>query len=466
MIYTGLEGVKLKFKLPFDFPDTVSLPLDFISETKPVKDIPKYDFELENRIINEEKTYKQEEEMQQMIVAQQQLFVMEYLSKKKNRNSKQKYPKPTQEASMISGIKLNTPTTSSTGINPPGKYSSVPTRVQGRLNHSRTPPYQSNPQPTTYKVLPNQSSPVLNNPKVELSSGTYSANPGIPYLNNPANSLQSMNVNNNTKGHQNYLFYEANNPNPNVLNNNEQSMSFGIQNPSNLQNTPVSSNASQPNLGALHSFKSGSIPPYSSASRRHSIKNQMQTESVPSLPPKPPEFNANRKPQNSAPILADNNVTYNTPNGNQSPSPNISSSSISLPHRAGSANEEPVPLLPPKPFEITLHDYVSDQKIIDLHNPKTFNTNDNNDPVFKRMNASSSGFVLDNSNFQSSDILRASNTLKPPTTKNEDSDNDENVVEQVLELMNMGFSKKESIYALEKFSYNIVEATNYLLDNL
>ncbi|KAJ2846932.1 hypothetical protein IWW36_004112 [Coemansia brasiliensis] len=81
-----IQGVKLKFELPFTLPKPVSFPFESIGDFRPITRIPKYDYSLEKKIMKEIAKQKQEEQFNMLKQAQQQLSMVDLIASRKNRH--------------------------------------------------------------------------------------------------------------------------------------------------------------------------------------------------------------------------------------------------------------------------------------------------------------------------------------------------------------------------------------------
>ncbi|OLY78140.1 hypothetical protein AYI68_g7821 [Smittium mucronatum] len=529
LTYTNLEGVRLIYRLPFELPKPVNLPADFISETKSVKDIPSYDFDLERRITREELKYKQQEEMQKMVQAQQQLFVMEYLFEK-NKKQKDKgssssamksyssdgFSRPSSSGSFSNSKPdiYNQPSSSKaplSNFHTSGSVSQNPQNSTQDHNNAFQLPGTSNPNNIKFTDQNYTSSSIQNQQKIQISnsnSGTYNSLPIInnkdTYSSSPLNnsfvqSIETINIAKPTSDQynnsfsnidssgkndsfnqfqspnykQNYYDQQQNSSNPRL---NQHQMTMNTSNQASYPNGPVIQNSKSniPNNGkAPVEFMepSTNIPqnynPENSVQRPNNysyntyekpISNYRNPQSqpistqTPFLPPKPAEFSSNEK---------------------KNPSKSGNNSKLKTGNRAHNDNE-PTPIIPPKPFEISQHDYVPDSKILEFYNVNEFFPPDDSHNRIQRMNSITSGVELNGSKFVSDTALIPSvplptriqqGTSRIDDTIDTSSEMFEDVVEQVHDLMAMGFSKKQAISSLERFSYDVEKATNYLLDN-
>ncbi|KAJ1824541.1 hypothetical protein LPJ60_000684 [Coemansia sp. RSA 2675] len=97
-----VQGVKLRFELPFKLPAPVSFPFESIGDFRPISRIPKYDFSLEKKIMKEISKQKQEDQFDMLRQAQQQLSMVDLIASRKNRH-KGKEPERTFQAVAAGG---------------------------------------------------------------------------------------------------------------------------------------------------------------------------------------------------------------------------------------------------------------------------------------------------------------------------------------------------------------------------
>ncbi|KAJ1834827.1 hypothetical protein LPJ63_001642 [Coemansia sp. RSA 2711] len=81
-----VQGVKLKFELPFKLPAPVSFPFESIGDFRPITRIPKYDYSLEKKIMKEIAKQKQEDQFNMLKQAQQQLSMVDLIASRKYRH--------------------------------------------------------------------------------------------------------------------------------------------------------------------------------------------------------------------------------------------------------------------------------------------------------------------------------------------------------------------------------------------
>ncbi|KAJ2613117.1 hypothetical protein H4S08_002374 [Coemansia sp. RSA 1365] len=81
-----VQGVKLKFQLPFQLPAPVSFPFESIGDFQPITRIPKYDYSLEKKIMKDIAKQRQEDQFNMLRQAQQQLSMVDLIASRKNRH--------------------------------------------------------------------------------------------------------------------------------------------------------------------------------------------------------------------------------------------------------------------------------------------------------------------------------------------------------------------------------------------
>ncbi|KAJ2746754.1 hypothetical protein GGI20_001084 [Coemansia sp. BCRC 34301] len=82
----NVQGVKLRFELPFKLPAPVAFPFESIGDFRPISRIPKYDFSLEKKIMKEIAKQKQDDQFNMLRQAQQQLSMVDLIASRKNRH--------------------------------------------------------------------------------------------------------------------------------------------------------------------------------------------------------------------------------------------------------------------------------------------------------------------------------------------------------------------------------------------
>ncbi|KAJ2491438.1 hypothetical protein IWW37_002322 [Coemansia sp. RSA 2050] len=104
-----VQGIKLRFELPFKLPAPVSFPFESIGDFRPISRIPKYDFSLEKKIMKEISKQKQQDQFDMLRQAQQQLSMVDLIASRKNRH-KGKEPERTFQAAAA-GSAVTSPLT-------------------------------------------------------------------------------------------------------------------------------------------------------------------------------------------------------------------------------------------------------------------------------------------------------------------------------------------------------------------
>ncbi|KAJ2337676.1 hypothetical protein GGI00_000039 [Coemansia sp. RSA 2681] len=105
-----VQGVKLRFELPFKLPAPVSFPFESIGDFRPISRIPKYDFSLEKKIMKEIAKQKQDDQFNMLRQAQQQLSMVDLIASRKNRH-KGKEPERTAQGPANSSSNTASPLT-------------------------------------------------------------------------------------------------------------------------------------------------------------------------------------------------------------------------------------------------------------------------------------------------------------------------------------------------------------------
>ncbi|KAJ2475733.1 hypothetical protein IWW56_005281 [Coemansia sp. RSA 2131] len=98
-----VQGVKLKFELPFKLPTPVSFPFELIGDFRPITRIPKYDYSLEKKIMKEIAKQKQQDQFNMLKQAQQQLSMVDLIASRKNRHKGKEPDRNTMAAASSSG---------------------------------------------------------------------------------------------------------------------------------------------------------------------------------------------------------------------------------------------------------------------------------------------------------------------------------------------------------------------------
>ncbi|KAJ2055360.1 hypothetical protein GGH13_007869 [Coemansia sp. S155-1] len=151
-----VQGVKLRFELPFKLPAPVSFPFESIGDFRPITRIPKYDFSLEKKIMKEISKQKQEDQFNMLRQAQQQLSMVDLIASRKNRH-KGKEPERTSQpaASAASSSSVTSPLTkprSDSGVTRPqsaaatGVYAATDAAKRKQAESSTTLQPQPKPQ--------------------------------------------------------------------------------------------------------------------------------------------------------------------------------------------------------------------------------------------------------------------------------------------------------------------------------
>ncbi|KAJ2756168.1 hypothetical protein GGI19_001059 [Coemansia pectinata] len=171
-----VQGVKLRFELPFKLPAPVSFPFESIGDFRPISRIPKYDFSLEKKIMKEISKQKQEDQFNMLRQAQQQLSMVDLIASRKNRH-KGKEPERASQAAAAAAASSSVTSTltkprSDSGVTRPqsaaatGVYAS--TDAAKRKQAESSTPLQPQPKPQ-------KPAQALDGPPAHFGAGTSPA---------------------------------------------------------------------------------------------------------------------------------------------------------------------------------------------------------------------------------------------------------------------------------------------------
>ncbi|KAJ1644462.1 hypothetical protein IWQ61_010414, partial [Dispira simplex] len=130
-IYRAIADVPFGVTLDFEFPRAVSLPFDYIMDTPSVSAIPKYDFSLERKILDQIEERRTREQLQALTVAEQKRLTEEKLQTLKavtvsDLGSSGNMPKRTTLGAVSTTQPPISTILTSTTVNPAGRPGSVP----------------------------------------------------------------------------------------------------------------------------------------------------------------------------------------------------------------------------------------------------------------------------------------------------------------------------------------------------
>ncbi|KAJ2870535.1 hypothetical protein H4R27_006836, partial [Coemansia aciculifera] len=170
-----VQGVKLRFELPFKLPAPVSFPFESIGDFRPISRIPKYDFSLEKKIMKEISKQKQEDQFNMLRQAQQQLSMVDLIASRKNRHKGKEPERASQAAAAAASSNVTSTLTkprSDSGVTRPqsaaatGVYAS--TDAAKRKQAESSTPLQPQPKPQ-------KPAQALDGPPAHFGAGTSPA---------------------------------------------------------------------------------------------------------------------------------------------------------------------------------------------------------------------------------------------------------------------------------------------------
>ncbi|KAJ2633466.1 hypothetical protein H4R22_000464 [Coemansia sp. RSA 1290] len=442
-----IQGVKLKFELPFTLPKPVSFPFESIGDFRPITRIPKYDYSLEKKIMKEIAKQKQEEQFNMLKQAQQQLSMVDLIASRKHRH-KGKEPEKVGARPSSSG--------GETGLLKPHSEGGT-SRLQNSAPAEAMAPQSFHQQSakadtpaTTQAALPATPADKLATVPTVKVERPHSAGPGVPTtqpsMNQSTNAgpAHSQAVTSATSSAATSSSYPVAHQTGLAAGNLEKPPVITTQQPANMPlgfairpppPRPLAvSGAPSSNMG-LHSMVE--LP----LQQQHQPRPYPHVQSRPQMRPAPQQLTpASARPDTSAfrfstsfgNSVAPVNVVQPTSQDSSTDmrpvlppkpdewKPQSSGSGFGQPS-ASSAGAPPVPprrkpslqnppAIPPKPLAFSEFDYAAD-------GPSTLGSIESPDHV-----------------------------------------------EQLSTLLSMGFSRPQAIHALEMYDYDVNKASNYLID--
>ncbi|KAI7820099.1 hypothetical protein BX661DRAFT_189505 [Kickxella alabastrina] len=432
-----LQGLRLKFELAVKLPAPVSFPFEAIGDYQPVSRIPRYDFSLEKKIMNEISKQKQDDHYVRLRQAQQQLSMVDIIASRKERH-KGKEPDRTPFAQpMLAKPK------SDSGVARPAQSVPVDGASQPPLDQRQQHLSPATAAATTVAESPRPERP--HSAAAAIPTAADAENPAVPATSLPAPTLLAQYPPNFDPQQQTIRPHTMLQPQPQHQ---TQSQAQPQTQPQTILRPSLSLSLSL-SLSHRHSsrfvFPRPSIPlqqqhqmvPLPLTHFSHStptIPQQQQRQqqqfiptctqnppaswkkepSTPVLPPKPDEWKPRLQTGSSTTNDTGNGTSTSSmspprPHASLSPEPGFSARFQDRPHHP----DQNPPIIPPKPFmEFSEFDYASD-------GPSGLSS------------ATHVGHV-----------------------------------EQVNTLLSMGFSHPQALHALEMYDYDVNKASNYLIDKV
>ncbi|KAJ1737530.1 hypothetical protein LPJ72_000403 [Coemansia sp. Benny D160-2] len=325
-----LNGVKLKFELPFKIPTPVSFPFESIGTFRPITRIPKYDYSLEKTIVKEIAKRKQEDQYDQLRQAQQQLSMVDLIASRKSRHKGKEPDRNSTTFGTSSESNVLVRPSSESGVTRPAKSKaadiaasseqlSASLSASNRNDLSSNAAVQKSGAAVAEMKAPSQQQMFTPQPMMQTGSPLMKDSghqgPGQPFL----GMTSMMQPQQNTVAPPNDLRF-----------NNRFSSSFGT--------SPAVANSSTPSSTSIPALppKPDGLKPYAHKASGSPTSHKPQpaaTPSVPSTGPARPQFK-----YGYGPIV---------------PPP--------LPKRRNDTQGQQPPALPPKPFaSFSEFDYTTD----------------------------------------------------------------------------------------------------------
>ncbi|KAJ2229625.1 hypothetical protein GGH97_006280, partial [Coemansia sp. RSA 475] len=182
-----VQGVKLKFELPFKLPAPVSFPFELIGDFRPITRIPKYDYSLEKKIMKEIAKQKQQDQFNMLKQAQQQLSMVDLIASRKNRHKGKEPDRNTMAAASSSGNGQLLKPSSESGVS--RLENSAPAETAAlRPEQSLARQQSSNPDTLATTLAVSAATPAdeLATVPVVRVERPHSAGPGVPVAHSAA----------------------------------------------------------------------------------------------------------------------------------------------------------------------------------------------------------------------------------------------------------------------------------------
>ncbi|KAJ1896065.1 hypothetical protein LPJ66_004217 [Kickxella alabastrina] len=451
-----LQGLRLKFELAVKLPAPVSFPFEAIGDYQPVSRIPRYDFSLEKKIMNEISKQKQDDHYVRLRQAQQQLSMVDIIASRKERH-KGKEPDRTPFAQPM----LPKPRSDS-GVTRPAQSVPVDGPSQPPLDQRQQHLLPATAVATTAAESSRPERP--HSAAAAIPTAADAENPAVPATSLPASTLLSQYPPNFVPQQQtirpHMMLQPQHQTQPQAQPQTQPQTQSQTQpqsqpqpptqlayRPANVHMSPRPANShmgfvfprpsvplqqqQQQQMAPLvssarplihFSHSTSTIPQQQQQQRQQFIPTYTQNPpaswqkepSTPVLPPKPDEWKPRLQTDSSATNDTGNGTGTSSmsppqPHAGLSPEPGFSTRFQNRPHRP----DQNPPVIPPKPFmEFSEFDYASD-------GPSGLSS------------ATHAGHV-----------------------------------EQVNTLLSMGFSHPQALHALEMYDYDVNKASNYLIDKV
>ncbi|KAJ1970091.1 hypothetical protein IWQ62_000197 [Dispira parvispora] len=499
-IYRAIADVPFGVTLDFELPRTVSLPFDYIMDTTSVSAIPKYDFSLERKILDQIEERRTREQLQALTVAEQKRLTEEKLQALRavsahGLNSSGNLPKSAAlGTASVTQRPISTSLTSA-AMGPTERPGSVPpsASVAPMVAHDKSTSHLPAPQsqgdlspPTSFSEVNNRPSSHIGN-FASLVANSGNIHPGSPAPGGYPPSGSSL---------------PTHHPRPPVA------TSAPLSSPGSASVAAVVSTASamMPSSPQLYppttttgassiSAYPAPYPPHSAGgppAPHHHYSSSLHATPLASEPVRPTsnDYPTPHRPTSASPHLSYRPALPAKPAdwrpGNQAPGsdpmPPPPSTSVAPPPPSAGGSQPPP--LPPKSFKLSDYDYIQSAHANTLLPPAS-STQQSPLDALPVPHTGTSTHGEGPSSAHPNPYPPTNQGPPPPTTTASTAmpypadymglshnpispyhdDNDPNTVQQVRDLVDMGFSRTQAVHALEMFDYDLAKATNYLLDH-
>ncbi|KAJ1975923.1 hypothetical protein H4R35_002924 [Dimargaris xerosporica] len=469
-IYRVVADVPFGAQFGFELPTPVSLPFDYIMVTDSVSSIPKYDFSLEKKLANEMEDRRRREQLEALTDAQKKRNAEHILPARQHASTSSPLMATRHTLSLdhrhsvaVSGHGLATlgrPTSSASAL-PFGRPASADLTQKIPVVESAN---ALSPRP--HAATPDPPKPPLTASYVAYSSPKITHHTGYATSSHPLPTATTAPPSSTAESAMSPAASFAILPNPQAMNASPSAHTMGPPQSSapmspppttvgalpfnqhqhqqylpQTSNPPSSSGyptlSSPPAISMAQQWSQS--PPVYSANYPLTMPISAPASSPPSHPPAatgscyPPSSHRYDYPLN--PALPPRPYPTATP---RPPIPN--------PPSVGPAP----PPLPPKTFQLSDYDYIQSA------HPNTLLPPPPNSMPSAGYPDPAPSVMPDHNQY----LGQAALSPLGPT-----GEDDESTVEQVRQLIAMGFSRTQAVHALEAYDYDLAKATNYLLDH-
>ncbi|KAJ1978093.1 hypothetical protein H4R34_003331 [Dimargaris verticillata] len=475
-IYRGVADVPFGAQFDFEFPTPVSLPFDYIMVTDSVSSIPKYDFSLEKKLANEMEGRRRREQLETLTNAQKKrnaentLFARHAATSSLLTTTGHVLSLDHRHSVAVSGhalAALGRPTVSASPLSngrPASADLTHRTPISEVANSPSPRPHALTPDPI--KPPPAASYLAYSPPKATSHAGYAASSYHLPTATTAPFTSAAETTMPPAASFATLPHSQLSNASQSIPNMGPPQSSVPMApSPTTMGSPPFSQHQHQqhphPNANARppSGYPALSSPPITSMAPQwsqsppvyapHYASTMPMLAPVSSPPPHPPAVSGPGYPPLS------HHYNY-SPNPVLPPRPHTTTARPPVPNPP-SHNPAPPPL-PPKTFQLSDYDYIQSA------HPNTLLPPSGSHPAYLPPNSMLSANYPNIANPAMPDhnqyLGQASLSPLGPT-----GEDDEHTVEQVRQLIAMGFSRAQAVHALEAYDYDLSKATNYLLDH-